>query len=102
MALVCCQWRLRGEQVEIVQGCDHFATGDEFLERTAILQRTVVDDAQPEIDRGGVERRGPKRGVDHDCLISSRCATFFRKLEKWVANGTRTRNSQNHNLELYH
>ena len=22
--------------------------------------------------------------------------------ERWVANGTRTRNSQNHNLELYH
>ncbi len=48
-------------------------------------------------------------------LLSSACATFSRELRQHpfenqiairkgfgVANGTRTRNSQNHNLELYH
>ena len=90
------------EQVEIVERGDYFAAGDELLECAAVLQRAVIDDALPEIDRGGVERCGTKCGIDHGCSFSSRCATFFREEEKRVANGTRTRNSQNHNLELYH
>jgi hypothetical protein len=40
-------------------------------------------------------------GGDHALLFSKPHATV-QPSQEWVANGTRTRNNQNHNLELYH
>ncbi len=36
------------------------------------------------------------------CKPNLSAARDLSMKKEWVANGTRTRNSQNHNLELYH
>ena len=101
---------LRCEKIEIVQRRDDFAAGEELLQVVAILQRTVAEDPLPEGDRGAVFRGSDvEGGLDHDSLFSTPYANasapddpLCNPLARWVANGTRTRNSQNHNLELYH
>lgn len=78
--------RLGCEEVEVVEGCDHFASRHELLEVSAILQRAVINDAPPEIGRDGgdgVKRRGTKCWVDHGCFFSSRCATACPCIRSW-------------------
>ncbi len=70
--------QLRREQLEIVEGSDDLAAGEELLEVVAILQRSVAEDALPERGGGGVVGRSRvESGLDHERLFSSPCATVF-------------------------
>ena len=101
---------LRDEEVEVVERGDDFAADHDFLEISAIPERTVVQNALPErgddVVRSWVDRRQSR--IDHanrlstgHASASAACGKGPRR-RRGVANGTRTRNSQNHNLELYH
>ena len=101
------------EKIDRIQRGDDLTTDQQFLQIVAIAQFFVGQDAEPEVfgnGPGGV--RFDDIRIEHTSLFSSaraktlcgQSAVALRqaKMGGGVANGTRTRNSQNHNLELYH
>jgi hypothetical protein len=104
---------LSREKIDRVQRGDDLTTDNQFLEIVAIAQFFVRQNAEPEIlGKGPSGVRFDDSRIKHVLLFKQRtCQGGVRVIRnrnspigngRWVANGTRTRNSQNHNLELYH
>lgn len=89
---------LGSEEIDGIQRRDDFATDQQFFQIVAVTELLSAEEADPKI-RGahfgfvGLDKR---RRNEHADFLSTARAT------SGVTDGTRTRNSQNHNLELYH
>ena len=120
----------RREEIDGVERGDDLAADYEFFQIVAIPKRLIIQEAQPKFGVIGFCFRAFERsGIEHGTLLSNGHATAsggnpkhqspsskkgraLRDLELGfgisraargrVTDGTRTRNSQNHNLELYH
>ena len=65
-------------------------------------KKWVTDGIIPDVaSRIGAPRLRPSARNCAGALVVEPCGFSFHR-KKWVTDGTRTRNSQNHNLELYH
>lgn len=83
-----------GEQVEIVEGRDNFAAGDEFLEIVATIEGAVAQDSLPESCDAVVSgNRGDGR-LDHIIVLSSRCATVGPDESRRSGRESRWRSAQ--------
>ena len=103
----------RREEVNGIQRGDDFTACQQLLQIVAIAELFVPEDADPKI-RGalpGFVRVDEDGRNEHTDFLSTARATSRppseavlprSEIKTGVADGTRTRNSQNHNLELYH
>ncbi len=102
------------EEINAVQRGNDLAPSQQFFQRFAPLQFLFLRETLPKRERLQRVAFDGKIGVSTSChAFSSGCANAglriyypdrcenIEALER-VANGTRTRNSQNHNLGLYH
>ena len=106
---------LRREKIDAIQRGDNFTAHEQFLQIVAVTELFVAKDAQPKICVDTLVFVGLDQGRrnEHGDFLSTARATSAAaslsalgnpqsEISSGVADRTRTRNSQNHNLELYH
>jgi hypothetical protein len=104
---------LRREKIDTVQRGDDFTAHEQLLQIVAIAELVIAKKTDPEIpgrNRGFAGFEKGRRNEHADFLSTARATLSapwaqrrsITEMKSGVADGTRTRNSQNHNLELYH
>ena len=96
-----------GEEINAVQRGDDLAPNQQFFQSLASPQFLFLHDTLPKREGLLLTASEGKIGIQlHALLLAAGVPTAAEKSaregKEGVANGTRTRNSQNHNLGLYH